>query len=497
LRRTPDYIKGRFTVPRRGPRLHPKETAMTASYDIVILGSGTTALAGAFKAAELGARVLLVEQSELGGTCVNWGCIPSKTLIAKAEARFEAVRNAPFGIGLAAGPPDCRRLMAAKQAAVDTVRRENYLKKLDKVRGVEVRRGHGRFVSPRELQVGAEIIMANRFLIACGGIPRILRLPGLEATDYLTSYSALHLDCFPRSLIILGGGVIALEMGQMFHRFGTEVTILERGERLLKDFDPRLTSIFEEELRAEGLSFEFNVEAQEVSRSGDNVCLNTEVDGREKQFTAERLMFAVGTAPATEGIGLEAAGVQVNGAGFIAVDEELRTSAKGIWAAGDCTGPPLIAPAGAREAETAVENMIDPTAHRRIDHRVTPMAVFTDPEFARVGLSPEQSRAEGKDVVETFLDLSRVAKAHVMGERRGGILLCTEAGSGRLLGVELLAPRAADIIHEATLALRYGLTVHDLAETIHVYPTISDGLRLAALENVRLHQERRPFPGKA
>jgi mercuric reductase len=458
---------------------------MTARHDIVILGSGTTALAGAFKAAELGARVLMVEQSELGGTCVNWGCIPSKSLIAKAEARFEAARSAPHGTGLAAGPPDCGRLMAAKQAAVETVRRENYLSKLEKVRGVEVRRGHGRFISPRELQVGADVLVANRFLIACGGIPRILRLPGLEEINYLTSYSALHLDCFPRSLIIIGGGVIALEMGQMFHRFGSEVTILERGERLLKDFDPRLSSIFEEVLRAEGLSIDFNVESQRVSRAGDNSCLVAMVDGEERRYIAEHLMFAVGTAPATEGIGLEAAGVQVNGSGFIAVDEEMRTSAEGIWAAGDCTGPPLIAPAGAREAEVAVENMLDAAAHRRIDHRVTPMAVFTDPEFARVGLSPEQAREEGKEVVETFLDLAKIAKAHVMGGRRGGILLCAEAGSGRLLGVELLAPRAADIIHEATVALRCGLTVHELAQTVHVYPTISDGLRLAALENVR------------
>lgn len=462
---------------------------MTAPPDVVILGSGTTALAGAFKAADMGARVLLVEQSEVGGTCVNWGCIPSKTLIAKAESRFEVVRSAPFGVNLAAGPPDCRQLMAARQAAVETVRRENYLQRLARTKSIDILRGHGRFLSARELQVGAEIVTADRFLIACGGTPRILRLPGLETTGYLTSYSALHLDCFPASLILIGGGVVALEMGQMFRRFGSEVTILERSERLLKDFDPRLASIFAKTLHDEGLTLEFNVEVHGVSRTGDHCSLNATVSGKEKRYTAERLMFAIGTAPATEGIGLKAAGVQTNETGFIAVDEEMRTSAEGIWAAGDCTGPPLIAPAGAREAEVAVENMFDPVLHRRIDHRLTPMAVFTDPEFARVGISSEQARKEGKEAVETFLDLSRVAKAHVLGNRQGGILLCAEQGSGRVLGVELLAPRAADIIHEATLALRHGLTVHDLAQTIHVYPTISDGLRLAALENIRQQQD--------
>jgi mercuric reductase len=200
-------------------------------------------------------------------------------------------------------------------------------------------------------------------------------------------------------------------------------------------------------------------------------------------------MLAVGTAPATQGIGLEEAGIEVDQAGFIRTDEEMRTTAQGIWAAGDCTGPPLIAPAGAREAEVAVENLLDHQAHRRIDHRHTPMAVFTDPEFAAVGLSPEDAQQERREVVETFLDLREIAKAHVMGNRQGGILMTAEMGSGRVLGVQLLAPRGADVIHEAVLAVRFGLTVYDLAETVHAYPTISDGLRLAALQNIRQQEK--------
>jgi mercuric reductase len=458
---------------------------MSTPYDIVILGSGTTAFAGALKGAEMGARVLMVEQSRLGGTCVNWGCIPSKTLIAKAESRFEARRGEPYGVNLNAAPLDCRRLMQAKQEAVDVVRRESYQKVLEANPLIDVLRGHGRFLSSRELQVGAEILVSDRFLIACGGVPRTLRLPGLADVDYLTSYSALHLSCFPRSMIIIGGGVIALEMGQMFSRFGTEVTILERGERVLKDFDPRLTTIFEQLLRDEGVALHFGVEAQRVYREDGDVCLIAASGDEEILFRAERIMLAVGTAPATRDIGLEEAGVATDEAGFIATDEEMRTTAPNIWAAGDCTGPPLIAPAGAQEGEVAVENMLDPQASRRIDHRNTPMAVFTDPEFAGVGLSADRARAEGKDVTEGWIDLQKVAKAHVLGDRSGGIVLRCERGSGRVLGVEMLAPRAADIIHEATLAVRFGLSVHDLASTVHVYPSISDGLRLAALESIR------------
>ncbi|BCR06954.1 mercury(II) reductase [Desulfuromonas versatilis] len=458
---------------------------MNSGQDIVILGSGTTAFAAALKASQLGAQVLMVEQSHLGGTCVNWGCIPSKTLIHKAEAYFEARRGEPYGLNLNAAPVDCGQLMAAKNAAVKTLRREHYQKVLDQNKDIHVLRGHGRFLSPREMQVGAEILVSDRFLIACGGIPRTLQIPGLSEVGYLNSYSALHLPCFPPSLLIIGGGVIALEMGQMFARFGTRVTILERGDRTLKEFDPRLTGIFEDVLRQEGVELVFGVQSRRAFREAGESCLEVEVEGEQRIYRAEQIMLAVGTAPATEGIGLAEAGVQINDAGFITTDEECRTTAPGIWAAGDVTGPPLIAPAGAREGEVAIENMLDPARHRRIDHRNTPMAVFVDPEFATVGLSPDQARLAGKDVVETWLDLQQVAKAHVMGGRRGGILLCAEQGSGRVLGVQLLAPRAADIIHQATLAVRFGLTVFDLAETVHVYPTISDGLRLAALDNVR------------
>lgn len=458
---------------------------MSHRHDLVILGSGTTAFAAALKGARQGARVLMVEQGQLGGTCVNWGCIPSKTLIHLASVHFSAHRAVSFGLNIEAAFPDCGRLMAAKQHVVDTLRREHYQKILDDNPRIEVLRGHGRFLSSRELQVGAEVVVSDRVLIAAGGVPRVLRIPGLAEAGYLTSYSALNLPCFPESLLIIGGGVIALEMGQMFRRFGTRVTVLEHSRSLLKEFDPRLTAMLRQLLEDEGMEFVFGVESQRVFREGEDTCLEALVDGRPRMFRASRLMLAVGTAPATLGLGLEVAGVQLDGGGFILTDEEMRTSQPGIWAAGDVTGPPLIAPAGIREGEVAVENMLDPDAHRRIQHRFTPMAVFIDPEIASVGDSPEQTRIQGKEVVESFVDLSRVAKSQVMGGRRGAILLIAEKDSGRILGCQILAPRAADVIHEAALAVRCGLSVFDLAEMVHVYPTISDGLRLAALDNVR------------
>ncbi len=457
---------------------------MSHRHDLVILGSGTTAFAAALKGAQQGGRVLMVEQGRLGGTCVNWGCVPSKTLIHLAELHFSAQRATPFGLNLEAAFPDCSRVMAAKQQAVDTLRQQHYQSILDDNPRIEVMRGHGHFLSPRELQVGADVVVSDRILIAAGGVPRVLRIPGLAEAGYLTSYSALHLPCFLESILIIGGGVIALEMGQMFRRFGTRVTVLEHSRSLLKEFDPRLTSLLQQLLEDEGMEFVFGVESQRVFTEGDETCLEALVAGQLRTFRADRLMLAVGTAPATEGLGLAAAGVQLDDGGFIWTDEEMRTSRRGIWAAGDVTGPPLIAPAGIREGQVAVENMLDPNAHRHIQHRFTPMAVFIDPEIASVGDVTGQGQVQGRGVVESFVDLSRVAKSHIMGGRRGAVLLTAEKGSGRILGCQLLAPRAADVIHEAALAVRCGLSVFDLAEMVHVYPTISDGLRLAAQDNV-------------
>jgi len=452
---------------------------VSSGYDIIILGSGTTAFAAALRASELGARVLMVEQSRLGGTCVNWGCIPSKTLIHKAGCYFEAVRGQPYGLNMSTAFPDCPTLMRTKRETVECLRQEHYQQVLEANERILVLQGHGAFISNRELRVGAEVLGCERFLVATGGVPRVAPIPGLSEVNYLTSYSALNLPCFPESLLILGGGVIAVEMGQMFHRFGTRVSILERGERLLKDFDPRLTSIFEDILREEGLELLFGAEARAVSARGEETALEVAVDGRPDTLSASRLMLAVGTAPATQGVGLAQAGVELDDAGFIRVDAQFRTTAAGVWAAGDVTGPPLIAPAGIREAELAVENMLL-SSEGSIDHAHTPMAVFVDPELAGVGLTPAQARLRGLSVDDFFFDLDHVAKAHVVGQRRGGIVLTVERGSLRIVGVQMLAPRAADIIHEATLAVRLNLRVQDLVETIHVYPSISDGLRLAA-----------------
>lgn len=460
------------------------------SCDLVILGAGSTALAAAERAVELGARVTLVEQAVPGGTYINWGCVPSKTLIHKAALYRASHRGAPAGLNLTSGPIDCRALMAAKQQAIDRVRAQRCAALLEGNPAVTLLRGHGRFIAPGELEVGPQVLSCERFLLACGGQPRHLDLPGIREARPLNSYSVLNLEEIPRSLIILGGGVIALEIGQMMQRFGCQVTILERGERPLAEFDPRLTGPLCALLAAEGLHQHFGVDTQQVETSADGITVHTAIHSHQATFSAERLMLAVGTVPATVGIGLETVGVEVNRAGFVVIDAECRTSVPGIWAAGDVTGPPLLAPAGEIEARVAVENMFS-HRHCTVDHRGTPMAVFIDPEIALVGQTGAQARAAGHEVAEVFLDLMAVDKAHVVGAPGGGILLWADRVSGVILGGQILAPRAADMIHELALAVRTCLKVADLAEMVHVYPTLSDGWRLAARRMLHDYPELR------
>lgn len=456
---------------------------MPKQYDLIILGAGTTAFAAGRVAAANGKKVLMIEQSLVGGTCINWGCIPSKTLIHKAEMYHTARKGERWGLNLNAGRPDCATLMNLKRTASETVRDNHYQHEVTHTDNLDIHYGRGRFLSSNLIATEKQQFTAPDILIATGGEARTAPIPGLETVKYLTYNSALHLPCYPKSLIILGGGVISLEMGQMFARFGTQVTILERGPKLLAEFDPRLTEQFRAMLERDGVKIFFNAETERIEQRTAEVCLYARIAGAEMGITAERFMFAIGTSAATKNLGLEEIGIATDAAGFIKVDEQLRTNLPGIWAAGDVTGNPMIAPAGAREAQIAAKNILEPGTGYSIDHRFSPMAVFVDPEFATVGLNREQAEAQGYRVVTTYLGLDRVPKAHVMGEKLGGFLLNAEQGSGKVLGVQMLCPRAADIIHEATLAVRFGLTVVDLTSTVHVYPSISDGLRQAAREN--------------
>ncbi len=460
---------------------------MSSSYDLIVLGGGGTGIAAALRAAGYGARTLLIEASRPGGACVNWGCVPSKTLIdlaSRYHARFPDQMPPPL--------PDLAtwraQIAAMRQASLEVFKRQVEAPLLAEDR-ITLLRGKGRFIAPNEIVVAGEHYRAEKILIACGGAPRRLTLPGDGQIRPLTAYTALGLRRCPASLLILGGGVIALEMGQLFARFGSKVTILERGSHFLPDFDPRLSTQLRLALEAEGVDFHFGVQTERIKRERGGVALHALKGGEKQIFHGDELLTAVGTAPAITDLNLSATDIATDRGGFISVDATLRTSADGIWAAGDIIGAPLIAPAGVYEAEVAVDNMFG-QSQRSVDHRCTPLSLFVEPELASVGICAQQAAEEKESLLESYVDLADIAKSHIVGNPPGGMVLWADTNGGRLRGVQIFAPRAADIINEAVLALRHNLTVHDLAACSHTYPTIAVGLHLAARRLVRTERTK-------
>ncbi len=453
---------------------------MANDHDIVILGSGSTAFAAALRAQALGASVLMIEKGMLGGTCINWGCIPSKTLIHSAQFYQEARLGARIGLGLAQGTIDFARLMAHKDGVVRDLRQSKYLDVLRNVPGLTLLQGTARFIAPHQLAVGERSISCEKILIATGGVPRIIKFPGLQEVDYLTSQSTLQLKTFPASLLIVGGGVIALELGQMFQRLGTQVTIIEHGTRVLPGVEEEPALAVQQLLRDEGVEIVLGAAICGMTKRGGLTVVEAEVAGGRREFSAARLLLAVGTAPASTGIGLELAGVAMDEHGFIRVDERMRTSVPGIWAAGDVIGGKMIATVGAREGIVAVDDILNPGCGCQMDYLSVPMAIFTDPEVAMVGYSEAAARAAGFKVVTNTVPVSAIPKGQVTGSTGGVIKMVADAATGRLLGVHLAAKNGAELINEAALAVRFKLTIEDLVNTLHVYPSMGEGLRLCA-----------------
>ena len=453
---------------------------MSGAAEIIILGSGSTAFAAALRAQERGAHPIMVEKSVLGGTCVNWGCIPSKTLIHAALFRRQAELGERLGLGTRAGGMEYPLLDARKFAVVQQLRQTKYLDVLKKVPELTLIKGNAVFTGPDAISVGERSITGDKFLIATGGFPRVPPIAGLDQTPYLTSKSALLLKTLPASLTIVGGGVIALELGQMFLRLGVPVTILEHGARILPAVEAEPALALHEALLAEGMKIVLGATVCSVARHEGGVRIEAQVAGAPRRFLSQQLLLAVGTAPATKGIGLEQAGVELDERGFIKVDKEMRTSAPGIWAAGDVTGGMQIATVGAREGITAVDNMLETGCRCALDYNTLPMAIFTDPEVGIVGYTEEGARRAGFQVTSHTIPASAIPKSHVTGALAGALKIVAEEQTGRILGVHLALHRGADIINEAALAIRCGMTVAQLADTLHVYPSMGEGLRLCA-----------------
>lgn len=469
-------VVGRAAVAEGAEPVRPGE----AEVDLLIIGAGSAGFAAGIRAAELGYSALMVERGTLGGTCVNVGCVPSKTLLRTAEAYHRASRSPFTGVQPQGAKLDWHAVIGDKDELVARLRREKYEKVLEAYPSLSLVRGHARLTADGGVEVNSRTYRPARILIAAGARPSVPPLPSVDEVEVLTSTEALSLRERPESLIVLGGRYVALELAQIFARFGTRVTLLQRSERILPDHEPEIAEGLADYLREEGVEIHTGATVLRLRQEGTEKVVEAQVGGEVRTFHAAHILVAMGRRANTEGLGLEAAGVQTDGRGFVRVDRALRTTNPRIYAAGDVTGPPMLVYLAAAEGKRAAENALLSQAEP-LDRRVVPAVLFTDPQVATVGLTEAEARAQGIEVRTSILPLSYVPRALAARDTRGLVKLVAEMGTDRLLGAHILAAEGGEVVQTATMALRAGMTVQDLVDTLFPYLTQVEGLKLAAL----------------
>src|SRR5258708_2362494 len=464
--------------------------------DLVILGSGSAAFAPALRAQEREKTAVMTEDRTLGETCVNRGCLPCKNLIEAAQIVYTSAHPRYPGLDATPMPLSFPELVAQKDEFIRKYRQQHYASLVAHRVGTgpQVVIGHAVLVDPHTVEVitadgTRRRLTGNQILIATGSSPFIPEIAGLTETpcltsDLLTSQESQELTALPDSLLVLGGGYIALELGQMFSRFGTRVTLLAPSERILKEYEPEISQTLMDMLRRERIQVVTGVHVQPVSGDSGQVQLAALVRGARRRFQAEELLVATGRRPNTTSIGLERVGVRLDAQGAVVVDAYLRTNVSHIWAAGDVigheVGSQMATPVGAQDGGIVANNALA-GANQPVDHAVIPRAVFTDPPVCVVGLTEAQAKAAGIDTESSTVPMSVVPRANAIRDTRGVIKMVLERERRRVLGVSMLGISASGVINEAAMALHFHATVDDFINLIHVYPTMAEALKLVAI----------------
>ena len=458
-------------------------------FDVAVIGAGSAGFSAAITAAELGAKVALIGHGTIGGTCVNVGCVPSKTLIRAAEAVHGGKAALRFPrLGGSVQIDDWSALAAAKDELVGELRQKKYVDLLRAYEGVSYIEGKVRFADG-VLVVGDAPMTVGKVILAMGAHAAVPPIPGLDTVSYLTSTTALALKRLPKSLLVIGGGVIGVELGQMFARLGVAVTICCRS-RLLPEMDPEVSAALQGYLEAEGVRVCAGIGYQRIEQVDGGVALTCEslsCDGEGhcdtvasvQTISAEQVLVATGRRPNSDGVGLEEHGIALARGGGIVVDDFRETNVSGIYAAGDITGRDQFVYMAAYAAKLAARNAIEGNRHR-YDNSAMPAVVFTDPQVAGVGLTEQAARAQGLDIKVSLLPLDAVPRALAARDTRGLIKLVADKASDLLLGGQIMAPEGADSIQTLVLAIKHRMTAAELGATIFPYLTTVEGVKLAA-----------------
>lgn len=442
-----------------------------ADYDLAIVGSGGAAFGAAIEARRRGAGVVMIERSTVGGTCVNVGCVPSKALLAAAKAFHTAAAPRFAGLPTSAGPVDLAALVGQKDELVADMRQHKYLD-LAGSYGFDIIEGEARFTGPDALAVHGHELSAGAFLVATGAEPAIPPLPGLADAGYLTSTTAMEQTVVPERLVVIGGGFVGLELGQLFARLGTRVTIVGR---LAPRAEPELAARLRGILTDEGIDV-VAARATAVEMQGDIRVVATD---RGRRVEGDAILVATGRRARVDGLDLAAAGIELDDRGFIATDDSLRTTNPTVFAAGDVAGGPQFVYVAATQGRLAAANLLA-GQHDAVDYSGLPQVTFTDPQLASAGMTEAEAVAAGYDCDCRLLGLDNVPRALLDHDTRGALKLIADRTTGQVLGVHALADGAGDLILAGVYAIKFGLTVDDLATTWAPYLTMSEALRMVA-----------------
>jgi pyruvate/2-oxoglutarate dehydrogenase complex dihydrolipoamide dehydrogenase (E3) component len=446
---------------------------MTLQYDSIIIGTGQAGPSLAARLAGAGQKVAIIERKLFGGTCVNTGCIPTKAMVASAYVAHMARRAADFGIQIEGSiTADMQHIKARRDAIVAQSRDgvENWLKHLE---SCTVYEGHARFESPKVVTVGDVKLTAPRIFINAGARASVPQIPGLSATGYLTNSSIMEIDSLPRHLMILGGGYSAIEFGQMFHRFGSEVTIVHRGSRLIEREDEDISDAVEGILKAEGICLHLNTQCLSVFKYGAHTVLRLQTPDGAIEFPGTHLLAATGRQPNTKDLGLELAGVSTDPRGYILVDLQLKTSAPGIWALGDCNGKGGFTHTSYNDFQIVAANLLDGES-RGVDDRIPAFALYMDPPLGRVGMTEAEARSLGKPIMVAKRPMTKVARAIEKGESAGFMKIVTDAETKLILGAAILGTGGDEAIH-CILDVMYAKAPYTVLErAMHIHPTVSE-----------------------
>jgi len=448
---------------------------MATSFDAIVIGSGQAGPFLATRLAGAGMKTALIEREHLGGTCVNDGCIPTKTLLASARTAHVARRAALYGVNVG-GPVTVD--MAAVKARKDRIvgqSVDNLSKWLHETENLTLIWGHARFAGPHSVQVGANVYEAPKIFINVGGHAVLPDWPGLRNVPVLTNTTMMGLDTLPEHLVVIGGSYIGLEFAQMYRRFGSKVTVVEQGDRLIAREDADVSHEIQAVLEREGVKFHLSVPCAKVTSTNGGARIRLALtSGRTAyELEASHVLAAVGRRPNTADLGLDRAGIATDGRGYIKVDDQLRTTAAGVWALGDVNGRGAFTHTAYNDHEIVVANLFDEEP-RRVSDRIPAYALFTDPPLGRVGMTEAEARASGRRVLAGLMPMSRVGRAKERGETQGFMKVVVDADSERILGAALLCIEGDEIVHSLLDVMAAGASYKVIQRAMHIHPTVSE-----------------------